>query len=96
MRGPEILGVMDVKHADRDNLRTLTAMIHVLDCSIPQRNKPLCRLPLRAAPDRRYLYARSSWDGVSARRTELGFLHVQAALANARLCLSDVGGEFVS
>ena len=27
MRGPVILGVMDVKHADRDNLRTLTAMI---------------------------------------------------------------------
>ena len=26
MRGPVILGVMDVKHADRDNLRTLTAM----------------------------------------------------------------------
>ena len=27
MRGPVILGVMDVKHADRDNLRTLTAMV---------------------------------------------------------------------
>jgi hypothetical protein len=48
MRGPVILGVMDVKHADRDNLRTPTAMI---DTPVQRAESAISRLTLQRHRD---------------------------------------------